>query len=125
MFRKKDLLQEDHRSKQFADMDRVIRLYAGERGQLIRILQKAQEIFGYLPEEVQAYIAEKLEIPVSEVNGVVTFYSLFATEPKGKYTLSVCMGTACYVKGAQALMDALKEELKIDEERPPRTGFLP
>jgi len=82
---------------------------------LIRILQKAQEIFGYLPEEVQAYIAEKLEIPVSEVNGVVTFYSLFATEPKGKYTLSVCMGTACYVKGAQALMDALKEELKIDE----------
>jgi NADH:ubiquinone oxidoreductase subunit E len=112
---KKDLLQEDHRSKQFADMDRVIRLYAGERGQLIRILQKAQEIFGYLPEEVQAYIAEKLEIPVSEVNGVVTFYSLFATEPKGKYTLSVCMGTACYVKGAQALMDALKEELKIDE----------
>ena len=112
---KKDLLQEDHRSKQFADMDRVIRLYAGERVQLIRILQKAQEIFGYLPEEVQAYIAEKLEIPVSEVNGVVTFYSLFATEPKGKYTLSVCMGTACYVKGAQALMDALKEELKIDE----------
>ena len=112
---KKDLLQEDHRSEQFADMDRVIRLYAGERGQLIRILQKAQEIFGYLPEEVQAYIAEKLEIPVSEVNGVVTFYSLFATEPKGKYTLSVCMGTACYVKGAQALMDALKEELKIDE----------
>ena len=108
-------LQEDNRSEQFADLDRVIGRYARERGQLIRILQKAQEIFGYLPEEVQAYIAEKLEIPVSEVNGVVTFYSLFTTEPRGKYTLNICMGTACYVKGAQALMDALKEELKIDE----------
>ncbi|HHU86500.1 MAG: NAD(P)H-dependent oxidoreductase subunit E [Pelotomaculaceae bacterium] len=112
---KKDPLQEDHRSKQFADLDRVIGRYSRERGQLIRILQKAQEIFGYLPEEVQAYIAEKIDIPVSEVNGVVTFYSLFATEPKGKYTLNICMGTACYVKGAQTLMNALKEELKIDE----------
>lgn len=81
---------------------------------MIRILQKAQDIFGYLPEEVQAYIAEKTETPVSEVNGIVTFYSLFATEPRGKHTLDICMGTACYIKGAQELMDTLKENLKID-----------
>ncbi len=108
-------LEKDRRSKQFADLDQLIGRYSREKGQLIRILQKAQEIFGYLPEEVQAYVAEKLEIPVSEVNGVVTFYSLFSTRPRGKYTLSICMGTACYVKGAQDLMDTLKEELNIDE----------
>ncbi len=107
--------QEDERAKKFNDLERVIRRYSTEAGQLIRILQKAQDIFGYLPEDVQAYIAEKLEIPVSEVNGVVTFYSLFITEPKGKNMLNICMGTACYVKGAQVLMDTLKEQLKIDE----------
>lgn len=96
-------------------LDQVIRKYTSEPGQLIRILQEAQDIFGYLPEEVQAYIAEKMGVPVSEVNGVVTFYSLFSTEPKGKYMMNVCMGTACYVKGAQSLMDELKERLKVDE----------
>lgn len=100
---------------QYRDLDLVIQRYSNEPGQLIRILQKAQEIFGHLPEEVQSYIAEKTETPVSEVNGVVTFYSLFSTEPKGKHTLNLCMGTACYVKGAQELMDTLKEQLKIDE----------
>lgn len=96
-------------------LNQVMERYSKEPGQLIRILQKAQDIFGYLPGEVQAYIAEKTETPVSEVNGVVTFYSLFATEPKGKNMLNVCMGTACYVKGAQELMDALKDKLDIDE----------
>lgn len=102
---------EDNR---FGELDRVISLYSKEPGQMIRILQKAQEIFGHLPEEVQAYIAEKTETPVSEVNGVVTFYSLFSTEPRGKYTLDVCMGTACYIKGAQEIMDTLKEHLRVD-----------
>lgn len=98
----------------YGELNRVISMYSKEPGQMIRILQKAQEIFGYLPEEVQAYIAEKTETPVSEVNGIVTFYSLFATEPRGKHTLDICMGTACYIKGAQELMDTLKEHLKID-----------
>lgn len=98
----------------YEELDRVISMYSKEPGQMIRILQKAQDIFGYLPEEVQAYIAEKTETPVSEVNGIVTFYSLFATEPRGKNTLDICMGTACYIKGAQELMDTLKEHLKID-----------
>ncbi|MCL6638233.1 MAG: NAD(P)H-dependent oxidoreductase subunit E [Firmicutes bacterium] len=101
--------------QKYHELDKLIDLYSAEPGQLIRVLQKAQDIFGYLPEEVQAYIAEKMEIPVAEVNGVVTFYSLFSTEPKGKTMLNVCLGTACYVKGAQAIMDALKEQLKIDE----------
>ena len=105
----------DDRKQKYGELDRVIQRYSNEPGQLIRILQKAQDIFGYLPEEVQAYIAEKTEIPVAEVNGVVTFYSLFSTEPKGKNMLNVCMGTACYVKGAQQVMDALKDRLKIDE----------
>lgn len=100
--------------KKFNELDRYISLYAKEPGQLIIILQKAQDIFGYLPEEAQAYIAEKTGTPVSEVNGVVTFYSLFSTEPRGKCALDLCMGTACYIKGAQELMDTLKDQLQID-----------
>lgn len=107
--------QESEQANQYKELDIVIQRYANEPGQLIRILQKAQELFGYLPEEVQAYIAEKTGNPVSEVNGVVTFYSLFNTEPKGKHTFNLCMGTACYVKGSQELMDKLKEQFKIDE----------
>ncbi|MDD3654071.1 MAG: NAD(P)H-dependent oxidoreductase subunit E [Desulfotomaculaceae bacterium] len=101
--------------KKFQALDQIIEQYSQEPGQLIKILLKAQDIFGYLPEEVQAHIALKTGVPVSEVNGVVTFYSLFATRPRGRNILKVCMGTACYVKGAQELMDTLKEHLKIDE----------
>ncbi|MDD4169981.1 MAG: NAD(P)H-dependent oxidoreductase subunit E [Desulfotomaculaceae bacterium] len=105
----------DEKEKHFQALDHIIERYSQEPGQLIRILLKAQDIFGYLPEEVQAYIALKTGVPVSEVNGVVTFYSLFATEPRGKNIFKVCMGTACYVKGAQEIMSTLKEHLKIDE----------
>lgn len=110
--------------KKYAELDRVINLYSAEPGQLIRVLQKAQDIFSYLPEEVQAYIAEKTEIPVAEVNGVVTFYSLFSTEPRGKHMLNVCMGTACYVKGAQEIMDEVKMHLKIDEGETTADGLF-
>lgn len=103
------------REKKFKALDNVIEQYSREPGQLIRILHEAQDIFGYLPEDVQDYVARQTKIPVSEVSGIVTFYSFFSTVPKGKYTLNVCMGTACYVKGAQGLMDAIKEKLKIDE----------
>jgi len=106
---------DDEQRRNYKKLDRVIEQYSKKPGQLIRILHKAQDIFGYLPEEVQGYIAEKTGIPVSEVNGVVTFYSIFSTRPKGKYEFKICLGTACYVKGAQGIMDAFKEHLKIDE----------
>ncbi len=107
--------EENEKVNQYIELDQVISRYSKEPGQLIRILQKAQDIFGCLSEEVQSYIAEKTENPVSEINGVVTFYSLFSTEPKGKHTFNLCLGTACYVKGAQELMDALKQQFKVDE----------
>ena len=84
-------------------------------GELINVLHKTQDHFGYLPEEVQQVVADCLGIPVGKVYGVVSFYSFFTMKPKGKYAISVCLGTACYVKGAQAVFDKLKELLGIDE----------
>ena len=84
-------------------------------GELINVLHKTQEHFGYLPEEVQQVVADFLGIPVGKVYGVVSFYSFFTMKPKGKYAISVCLGTACYVKGAEKVLDALKSELKISE----------
>ncbi len=84
-------------------------------GELINILHKTQEHFGYLPAEVQQVVADCLGIPVGRVYGVVSFYSFFTMKPKGKYAISVCLGTACYVKGAEKVLDALKSELGISE----------
>lgn len=95
-------------------LDQVIERYKNEQGMLIHILQQAQDIFGYLPVKVQSYIAEKMDIPISTINGVVSFYSLFSQEPTGKYTIGVCLGTACYVKGANDILEAIKEELGLD-----------
>ncbi len=83
------------------------------RNPLIEILHKAQDIFGYLPVEVQMFVAEQLEISLSKVYGVVTFYNRFSMTPRGKYLINVCTGTACYVKGAPKLIQMLSEELKI------------
>ena len=77
------------------------------------VLQAAQEIFGYLPEEVQIIVAEGLEIPLSEVYGVASFYAQFTMNPKGKYQISICLGTACYVKGAAAILNAVEQKLGI------------
>ena len=82
-------------------------------GELINILHKVQGHLGYLPQEVQEVIALQLNIPVSKVYGVVTFYTFFTMKPKGKYPISVCMGTACYVRGAEDVVDELKKELGI------------
>lgn len=110
----------------YARLDRIINAYARQPGQLIRILHQAQEIFGYLPPEVQAYLAAKLNIPLAEIAGVVSFYSLFNTEPKGQFTISVCLGTACYVKGGDEVFEAFKRELGLDDDdtTPDRTFTL-
>lgn len=84
-----------------------------ERGALMPILQKAQDIYGYLPIEVQTIIAEDLGVSLSEVYGVVTFYSQFSLNPKGEHRISICLGTACYVKGADKILEALEEKLGI------------
>lgn len=84
-----------------------------ERGCLMPIMQKAQDIYGYLPIEVQTIIADELHIPLEKVYGVATFYAQFALYPKGKYKISVCLGTACYVKGSGDLYNALMDKLGI------------
>lgn len=80
---------------------------------LIAILHRAQNLFGYIPREAMYVIAQYLDLPVSKIYGVVTFYSYFTEKPKGKFAFSVCLGTACYVKGAQDVLEALEEELGI------------
>ena len=82
-------------------------------GAVMPALQKAQEIYGYLPLEVQRIVADGLNKPLAEIYGVVTFYSQFSLSPKGKYRVSVCMGTACYVKGSGKLLESIEKQLKI------------
>ena len=93
-------------------------------GAVMPVLQEAQGIYGYLPIEVQKMVAEGLGVPLEEVYGVSTFYSQFALSPKGKYNISVCLGTACYVKGSGDILNKLSELLGIDaEERTPDGEF--
>lgn len=90
-----------------------IREHRGEAGALMPVLHEAQNIYGYLPAEVQTVIAEELNIPLAEVYGVATFYSRFSLMPKGKHQISVCLGTACYVKGSDKVLEAIERELRI------------
>ena len=101
---------------------KVIDENGGTHGSVMPILQKAQEIYGYLPIEVQNMIAEKMDVPLEEIYGVSTFYSLFALTPKGKYNVSVCMGTACYVKGAADVLGKICEVLGIQPEECTQDG---
>lgn len=105
---------EDYETK-YQELDSIIDKYKSQEGMVIRILQQAQGLFGYLSMEVQSHISDKLDIPISTINGIVSFYSLFSQKAQGKYIIEVCMGTACYVKGAQEVLHAIKEEIKIDE----------
>jgi len=85
----------------------------GVPGALMPVLHEAQNIYGYLPAEVQTVIAEELNIPLAEVYGVATFYSQFSLSPKGKHKISVCLGTACYVKGSDKILEAIEHELRV------------
>ena len=98
----------------------VIAAHKGQEGATIPVLHKAQEIYGYLPIEVQTMIAEGLDVPLAEVYGIVTFYAQFSLNPKGKYKIGVCLGTACYVKGAGDILEKIENILgiKVDECTP-------
>ena len=87
--------------------------FNNEHGELINVLHKTQSEFGYLPAEVQEVIAEKINMPVAKVYGVVTFYSFFTMIPRGEFPISICTGTACYVRGAENVLAEFKKELKI------------
>lgn len=91
----------------------VCKSFNNEPGELINVLHKAQGIFGYLPAEVQEVVARELGVSVAKVYGVVTFYSFFTMIPRGRYPISVCLGTACYVRGAEKVLDEIKRNLKI------------
>lgn len=94
-------------------VDEMLEKYRGQRGALLQALQEAQGIVGYLPLEVQKKVAEALNITLSEVYSTITFYSFFNLKPRGKYQIRVCLGTACYVKGANKVLDRLEKELGI------------
>lgn len=100
-------------TEQMSKLFACIEEHRDDNGALMPVLHEAQNIFGYLPAEVQTVIAEKLNIPLAEVYGVATFYSQFSLYPKGKHQISVCLGTACYVKGSDKILDVLEKELKI------------
>lgn len=95
-------------------LEHIINEQKEKPGALMPLLHETQELFGYLPEEAQRRISEVLAIPMAEIYGVATFYSRFTLKPRGQYTIGVCLGTACYVKNAQGILDKLKTELGIE-----------
>ena len=114
MAKKKTVVPFNGTKEQEAQLAAVIEKYKDVQGALMPVLQEAQQIYGYLPIEVQIMIAEGLGISLSEVYGVVTFYAQFSLNPKGQYPIAVCMGTACYVKGSQAILERLERKLGIE-----------
>ena len=114
----------------FAELDAFIdglgiqRTDERRRGRLIQVLHRAQEIFGYLPREVQSHVAKKLYLSEAHVSGVVSFYNYFTTEPKGKYCINICMGTACYVKGAEKVLSEVERVLGVKSDTTPTPDGL-
>ena len=98
--------------------------YKPVKDNLIQMLNEVQEHYGYVPMDVQKQLSEFLSIPMAEIYGVVTFYSRFSLEPKGKYCISVCLGTACFVKGSQKIMDRLQERLGIGAGQTTEDGLI-
>ena len=96
-----------------SEVDKILKKYKNEAGSLIAILQEAQEVYGYLPEEVLIYISEQSKIPLSKIYGIVTFYAQFSLIPRGRNTIKICQGTACHVKGVKRVLTRLEEVLGI------------
>lgn len=104
---------EEYTEDMLKKLDSIIKSYSKKAGSLIPVLQEAQELIGYLPPSIQRHIAKGLKVPVSEVHGVVSFYSFFTMKPKGKHNIRVCLGTACYVKGAEEIVKKLCDGLAV------------
>ena len=97
------------------EMEKILTKYEKDKSNLIQILNEVQEHYGYIPTKAQMAISEYLRLEMAEIYGVITFYSRFTLKPKGKYNIAVCLGTACFVKGSEKLLDTAKEALKIKE----------
>jgi NADH-quinone oxidoreductase E subunit len=105
--------EEEFTSEQLEQIDQVIKKYQGKPGALIPVLEDVQEISGYLPESIQRRVALGLDIPLSQVYGVVTFYSFFTMVPRGKHQIRVCLGTACHVRGGSRIIEEMQDKLGI------------
>ena len=106
----------DHTSKTNERMVKIIEVieqFRNMKGALIPVLHEVQDTYGYLPKEVLEFVSEQLDLPMTEIYGVATFYSFFSLEPKGEHVIKVCLGTACYIKGAQGILDQLCMELNV------------
>lgn len=101
------------KSEKFRQLEEIIALHKEKPGALIPVMHEAQDLFGCLPLDVQTEIAKGLNVPLSDIYGIATFYSKFTLQPKGRYQINVCLGTACYVKGAQTILDKISETLHI------------
>ena len=104
----------ENKEQKFEQIANAIDLYREKEGGLIQVLHMAQEIYGHLPMEVQQFVARGMDIPFSEVAGVVSFYSFFSAVPRGEHTVRVCLGTACYVRGGKKIIEHLTSRLGID-----------
>ena len=105
-------------------MEELFNEYLPVKDNLIQLLNEVQEHYGYIQEKAQRDLSEFLNVPMAEIYGVITFYSRFTLKPKGKYNIAVCLGTACYVKGSQRIMDRLKERLKIEPGETTKDGLF-
>ena len=114
MLSKKSTVQFNGTEEQKKELLEMIHELKDEKGSLMPIMQRAQDIYGYLPQEVLTIISDELGVPLAKIYGVATFYSQFNLNPKGKYQISVCLGTACYVKGSGDIYNKIKEILGID-----------
>lgn len=97
------------------ELDDYMKNYEDQAGNIIHILHKGQELFGYLPYELQLYIARATRLPAAKINGIVTFYSFFTQEPNGKHHIRICLGTACFVKGSDKIMAEFKKQLSLED----------
>ena len=109
--------------EQRAELLQEIKKHLKLPGPLMPILHEAQRIFGCIPVEVQKIVSQETGVPVAEINGVVTFYSSFTIEPKGEHIVGVCLGTPCYVRGAQTILDAVKDDLGVDVGQTTKDGY--